>query len=127
MWIFTNFGFFSIVQNYENAERLVVRARSKGDLQALITNHGNDLGVTLKDIDTNDTSDYRYRIHVDRPKWAIVMMKITNDIDYTNFKDSVHSKMGKERAGLCSHVWSVMYTLQDKEKRDDTFRVLKVR
>lgn len=127
MWIFTNFGFFSVVQNYENADRLVVRARSRGDLESLITSHGNDLGITLKDINTNDSSDYRYRIHVDRAKWAVVMLKITNDIDYTNFKDSVHEKMGKERAGLCSHVWSVMYTLQDSEKKEERLRVLRVR
>lgn len=44
MWVFLNNSFLSIVADKENANRILVRARKKGDIQAAF----KGLGVKLK-------------------------------------------------------------------------------
>lgn len=117
MWLFTNFGFFSVVQ-YKNAKDLLfVRARSRSDLERLISSYGALVGRTSADIVETPDADYCCRILVEKSKWAAVMSAATEDIDYTNFKNSVHEKQGHDRASVYMDVWSTMYSMQSSEMK----------
>lgn len=115
MWVFTNFGFYSVVQHNKKPNNFLIRARSKDDLIRLILSYGEILNLSAKDIIVNDSADYRYRVEVDKSAWSNVISKISEDIDYYNFKDSVKDNLGSYRANLCHQVWDVMYELQESE------------
>jgi hypothetical protein len=102
MWIVTNKSFLSAVQDRDNPNGLVVRARIRGDLESFF---GNEIQV----LETED-SDYRFRVFVDKALFKVKMMNSINSIDYTNFKDSVKDK---ERKTWYSQIWSVMFRVQE--------------
>lgn len=110
MWIFTKFGFFSVVQYSPSPGTLVVRARTRSDLEALLDRHGQDLGYPQ--IIETPTADYCCRVLVPAPAWASVMSRFVDDIDYSNFKDTVRDAQGKERADVYGRVWHTMLSIQ---------------
>lgn len=101
MWVFTNRGFFSVVEYADDPTMLVVRARAKRDLDALRSMIPGLKIVVLKN------RDYEYRAFVTREAWETAILALTRDIDYGNFKDSVKAKMGPGRAGIYTRIWSV--------------------
>ena len=109
MWIFTDFGFFSAVNNRRNPNQIVLRARVRDDLERLIEKYVPE----RPEIIANAGTDYKYRIYLDKSVWANILLNATMDIDYTNFKRSVHDKMGDARADSCFNVWNAMYALQE--------------
>lgn len=111
MWIFTNFGFFSVVKK-GSPGNLMVRARERSDLENLINKHGDTLGVTVKSITVTPEADYCCRVEVPQEAWSATLSNISNDIDYDNFKDSVYENQGYERAHVYTSVWSTMYNMQ---------------
>ena len=100
MWVFTNRGFYSVVQNEDDPSELVVRARARGDLENL-----REFIPGLKILEW-EGRDYPCRIIVHRPVWERAMQALTQDIDYGNYKDSVKAKQGAERADLYLRIWS---------------------
>lgn len=110
MWIFTPFGFYSVVKKDPKSDVLNVRARAREDLIAL-----EEFLGPVKIIELGFT-DYRYRIEVKQETWAKVMAEVTMRLDYSNFKDTVKKRQGADRAGLYSRVWSVMYDLQPSRR-----------
>lgn len=113
MWLITNFGFFSIVQKPADASTrtLTVRSRSKKDLEALRDKYLPQVGPIKEGAGT----DYRYRAKLPKADLAIALLQITQDIDYSNFKNSVQAKQGLERADLYHKVWSVLYQLKESK------------
>jgi hypothetical protein len=107
MWFVTNFGFFSVVQK-KGDDILTVRARARGDLEALKERYVSKLGHILK----GEGTDYQYRARVSREDLAKAMGKIIMDIDYSNFKDSVAEKQGHKRARIYGEVWGTLLGLQ---------------
>src|SRR5262249_2362279 len=87
MWLITNFGFFSVVEKPgdNDAGRLTVRARVKGDLETLRDRYLPEMG----EITANAGTDYKYRAQVPRSAMARASAQIIDDIDYSNFKSSV--------------------------------------
>ena len=65
MWLFTKHGFFSAVQNWDDASLIHVRARFQGDLEKLCEAYG----VEPKVVSLPD-ADYPYRMDSDREKLA---------------------------------------------------------
>lgn len=108
MWIFTTFGFFSIVQK-PGDDRLTVRARARTDLDALRSQYLPALSETIEGAGT----DYRYRATVPRADLAQAMSRIVTDVTYSNFKSEVARGAGHGRERLYHRVWDVMYTLRD--------------
>jgi hypothetical protein len=108
MWIFTTFGFFSVVQK-AGEERLTVRARAKADLDALRSQYLPTLSATIEGAGT----DYRYRATVPRADLAEAMSRIATDVTYSNFKSEVARRAGHERAKRYGRVWDVMSDLHD--------------
>lgn len=109
MWVFTRYGFFSAVcarqGNRTGSEaidpaRLMVRARVRGHLEALKARFADLLGTC--DIHESATTDYAFRIVVDKLVWARVKSEVARHqgrggVDYEH---SLHE------------VWSIMYGLQ---------------
>ena len=60
MWIFSEQGFVSLVQDRDDASKLQVRARVADDITDTFP------GAELF---TADGADYRYRARIDRRKW----------------------------------------------------------
>ena len=96
MWIMTKYGFFSIVRARSNrvSDRIqvrphpnlmMIRARNRDHLEALRA------AFTLSgDIVATKNTDYPYRVIVSREVVGQIMIDLTLDVVYTNFKDEVH-------------------------------------
>ena len=110
MWLFTSFGFFSVVARRDRADLVLVRARCRADLEALRERHLPDL-----ELHENAGSDYRWRAFVTREDWERTAAAVAAAIDYPNFKDAIAERQGYERAELYHDVWDVMYRLQRRE------------
>jgi len=111
MWLITSIGFFSIVQKPGDSEdgMLTIRARAKGDMDALREKYLPTLGTTI----SNAGTDYRYRARAPREDIAKAMMKIVQDIQYGNFKNDVQKRQGSARAKTYHGVWDVLYGISE--------------
>ena len=99
MWIFTKYGFFSVVKKRdESSGRLAyhIRARRRGDLENLVDLELDDRNRTaliasrrrLKIVDT-PAGDYCSRLIVDAWNWARISTLLMVSIDYDNFKNEI--------------------------------------
>jgi hypothetical protein len=107
MWICLNDAFLSIVTDTANPDRLLVRARRRGDIERVFTD-------AL--ISENTGTDYRYRTRLPRATVASTLSARIADIDYPNFKASVTDT---ERHAAYFHLWGVMYRYQENELRSE--------
>lgn len=112
MWLFTPFGFYSIVRKDGGGE-LTVRARARADLSHLRRRYLPALSATV----VKPRSDYRYHAKVKKSALAAALRRIVEDIDYPNFKDEVRRVGGAEREELCHRVWEVMLEATELEQR----------
>lgn len=110
MWVFTQDGFISAVDNGFVPGKLAVRARDKRSLELLATLTGEEI------VKLNHT-DYPYRTHVTKEQFAEFLVTHVEDIDYKNFKDRVYTSRGKDFAGACGKVWDAMLDVTDAEAR----------
>ena len=111
MWIFTNRGYLSIVENRDNPDELLVRARYKGDIEA-------HFGKGYEILESSD-ADYRFRAFIDRNTVSAKIHRLVDNIDYSNFKDSCHLHLtgGQQEVGIKNRslfrVWDTMQCAQD--------------
>lgn len=122
MWIFTKHGFFSAVCARQgngtysqpvDLDRIMVRARVRDHLEALKKRFADLLGDC--EILESTSTDYAFRLFVQKSSWAKVVAELANETDYDNFKSEVAKH--QERSGAAYEhslhdVWSVMYKLQ---------------
>lgn len=110
MWLFTTRGFYSVVEkpSDKEADTLTVRARSRQDL----ANLSDLIEATPYRI---DNSDYPWRITVDRKEWNAVMVKLTEEIQYDNFKDAVCDR-NPDRYYPYINVWWTLLEIEDEEE-----------
>ena len=115
MWLITPVGFFSIVQKPtdQNAGTLTVRARVRGDLDALREHFLPGLG----DVHESSSNDYRFRAVAPRGEVAAALSSMIQTLDYSNFKSEVARVQGAGRAHLYHEVWDVLYKLQAEAKK----------
>lgn len=106
MWLTTTQGFYSAVAHRDDPGKLVVRARTREDIEALATQ--------IPDLDPfeDPAADYRWRAVVSRGDWQLAVADLAAAIDYPNFKNAVAERQGSERAGIYGRVWSVLLALQ---------------
>lgn len=109
MWLFLPEGFFSVVRGEEFGAELQERARAEGDLDALREAYLPSLGPTK----ATPHRDYPYRAFVTRADWAAALDKIALSIDYANFKDTVATRQGYERAHVYAKVWSACRAIEE--------------
>lgn len=107
MWIFTPNSFLSVVAPLPGTkaareDQLVVRARVKGDIEAIF---GNKYPVEY----TRDR-DYAFRALIPRDDVVKAVADSVKNIEYRNFKNQVKNKV---RAKAYTRVWGVMNDLQN--------------
>ena len=108
MWLFTSFGFFSIVRKPDDAF-LTIRSRTLGDLHRLRQHYLPTAGPPQ----AHRGTDYPWRMRCDQRDLARAMMRIVDDIDYANFKDEVSLVTGKSRAARYADVWHALHGMAE--------------
>src|SRR5262249_21809608 len=107
MWLFTPFGFFSIVQK-PGTTFLTIRARVAKDLDKWRERYLPD----VSDATAGGGTDYPSRAAVDQQAFAQALASIARDIDYDNFKSEVARRQGHRRAAAYSEVWGALLDLE---------------
>jgi len=105
MWLFTTQGFYSVVEDRDDPQWLLVRTRTREDLTAL----GSQ--VEGLEVFENADADYRWRARLLREEWLAAVAQLAHAIDYPNFKEAVDERQGSRRASLYSKVWLVLRRL----------------
>ena len=106
MWLCTQQGFFSIVQKQKN--EFHIRARKRRDLDNL-----SKLGGYQWQIIRTDQADYRFRVVVNQATVTSVLLNLSEDIDYDNFKSRIHDLPDqKEKTRAYAALWHDLYDLQ---------------
>lgn len=118
MWLMTKIGFFSVVAHRDDSETMLVRARVRGDLEALQGLWGKldypdlaGLGMTPSEIIDTPDADYAHRIFMPKWIWVILAEKLAEGIDYPNFKAAVHGNWRRDQAYF--RIWQEMKLLQN--------------
>lgn len=102
MWIFTSKSFISVVQKPGDTDLLTVRARLKGDIEAVFPG---------AKVEVNKGTDYKFRAKVPREVVAMAIHEQVMALNYSNFKNTVKKK---NRHSAYMDVWSVMHTHQSQ-------------
>lgn len=112
-WFFFTEGFVSIVSDRDDADNLLVRARTEDHLLALL---GRDLLDELgRDVvRKTPAGDYLYRAFVPRSFAVQRVTELTMGIDYDNFKNTLRDEDYHDAA---FEVWSSMHNLQMRTRQ----------
>lgn len=100
MWVCLNDGFISVVKDKLNFNELVVRARRKEILERLFPN---------REITELWNADYMYRTYCSKDEMTKIMAETIDNIEYSNFKDSVKDKELKD---LYGKFWTLHFYYQ---------------
>lgn len=106
MWLFCKHGFFSAIEHFDHKDVIHVRARFKGDLERLCAAFQIEPKVSR-----TPENDYPYRMDFTREQWTKIVATVANEIDYHNFKKSVHDGSKRDRAYM--DVWAALRCVQD--------------
>lgn len=112
MWVFTDRGFYSVVEAPGREGTFVVRARAKADLLALAELLPGMKIVKLKN------RDYQFRTFVKRADWERAIVLLTRDIDYSNFKNAVYARQGMKREAIYHRIWAVALSIAPRRRGD---------
>lgn len=102
MWIFLPNSFISVIQKPGDSSTLTVRARIKGDIEAVFPDAV---------VEANQGTDYKYRARVPREAVAQVLHDQVMGLNWHNFKGAVKDR---KRHDAYMNVWSAMYAAQDR-------------
>ena len=109
MWLITTDGFYSVVRHRDDPDKLLIRARTREDIEALRE------WIPGLEPYSDRRADYRWRAVVRRVKWVAAVAQMIGEIDYPNFKAAVGRRQGRDRAALYGEVWSTLLRLQAGE------------
>ena len=105
MWVFTNHGFYSIVKILDtNPEEFWIRSRRKEHLTTYFSEER---------IICTHATDYQYRVTINKEELIDIFTHLPQEIDYTNFKDSIQDKELKDAA---HYVWHDIFGVLDERK-----------
>tara|TARA_B100000686_G_scaffold301786_1_gene337379 strand:+ start:2553 stop:2867 length:315 start_codon:yes stop_codon:yes gene_type:complete len=102
MWVIMNKAYFSIVENKNNQEELLVRARVAGDIERVFPD-----AEVLK----NTGADYLYRASISKSVVSNTLKNEIENIDYGNFKNTVPWE-DELRHDVYFNVWNELSKLQ---------------
>jgi len=117
MWIFCKLGFFSAVQHRDKPDTLLVRGRFEGDLERLLESLPPEDRALCSKIWENTTADYFYRMEMPKRFFAKAVAEIANEINYGNFKDSVHEGYGSPRDAAYMGCWAELRHGQETQAK----------
>ena len=126
MWLFTKYGFFSVVAAKKpdgktlssklDPTQLMVRARVRQHLVNLQMRFASlrDLAV-LED----EGADYRFRLVVPKADWAMINRELADEIDYGNFKGLCERSdiVDRQYTSALHAVWDIHRKLQPASAR----------
>lgn len=113
MWIVSKFGYYSVVQTKNCKDLYMVRARVEKDLINLIDSLPILKGKVVK---SSEASDYHFRIFVDKSELDIIFIHLSNEIDYSNFKDKVKTVKNQiDKVPFYIEIWGVMFDYQYRD------------
>ncbi len=119
MWIFTPLGFFSVVTDRNNPNRLLVRTRARKDLDDFRSMYCRRMGPTIDRKKLGHGSDYPFRAFVGKKAFANAMTRVIKEMTYGNFKSSVKDNT---RHGVYMDVWSTMSAAERAGKLNGTYK-----
>ena len=102
MWLFLPNSFISIVQKPGDSDTLTVRARIKGDIEAVFPG---------AKVEANKGTDYKFRARVQRAEIARALHDQVMDLSWSNFKNAVKNRTRHE---AYMAVWSAMLCAQSR-------------
>ena len=108
MWLFTRHGFYSLTRSADEPDKLQVRARVRQDLDNL-----QKLTALTGHILETPAADYRWRWIVTPTQAEAITRRLTQDIDYSNFKGVVakQSDQCSKLTGLHA-IWEIHHEWQ---------------
>lgn len=106
MWLYTTIGFFSVVAHREDGQTLLIRARTREDLDELRRRHLPDL-----EIQDSADGDYPHCALLERSEWEYALARLAADVDYLSFEDAIRGSQGEDRANLYQRVWDAVRDL----------------
>lgn len=112
MWIATEHGFYSAVENRHDKNTVLVRTRVREDAERLAQWVGKKATV----IDS-PSADYPHRVVVTKKKWGEFVATAASNIDYDNFKNRV-GKHDRHRADVYHDVWAALMKLEKGHHRN---------
>lgn len=111
MWLYTKFGFYSVVHKPPcKCGELLVRARCIDDLKELQTILEKKFQFSGKIIET-PKADYAFRMIVPRQTWGEFLASTAMTLDYNNFKDSIPQRDHARHQAFFT-CWEAMFTWQ---------------
>ena len=108
MWVFSQDGFISAVDNGVKPGYLAVRARDRQSLVPLSE-------LAEAEIEFTPNRDYQYRVYVTRAMFQDFMNLSIETLDYGNFKDRLKVSRGSKFAYAAGSVWATMHDVTDAE------------
>jgi hypothetical protein len=118
MWVYSELGFFSIVEKPNDIGRgtLTVRARRVEDLVAL----GRLIGARAGQVEASDDTDYPVRMAAPRAAVAMALAGMARAIDYDNFKLRVaRTQPGRLEAYHEIHASTIRIEKKGRKHDDD--------
>lgn len=112
MWVITPSGFYSTVAHAELPEFVIVRARARADIEAFATFARGLTGESGRIV--YGTTDYPYRVIVQRNTWGAFLARETSALDYGNFKELIGSR-DTFREHVYERVWLDLMALELRE------------
>ena len=103
MWIFTKYGYLSIVEHNQINDYFQIRSREIKPLKKYWPEY---------DIHIIEWADYRFRINIKKDIAVKKLIKIIKDINYDNFKNQCTDS--REYHDALADIWSRMYFFQSQ-------------
>lgn len=122
MWIATEHGFYSAVENRHKKNTVIIRARVKEDLEKLVASVKGSKRRKLL-IESTPSADYPFRVTLRKTEWADFLSSAAQDIDYPNFKNRV-AKHDAQRSHVYHDVWATLMKLEKREAQRWTQELL---
>ena len=115
MWLFTRYGFFSVVQK-EDSDVLTIRAQVKSDLDRL----RRYVLPTLAQATSHGGTNYPWRATAGKADFGEAAKRMAEDISYAGFTDEVALSLGKNRAHRIGNVWTPLADMPDDLPEEDS-------
>ncbi len=123
MYLLTQRGFYDVVQHSRRPSRVMVRARSRADLERLLElalPEWREQGrwPAVGEIhETFHRADYPYRVDIRKPEWATMLVRLTLEIDYSSFKTRLKARLGRHRYNIVSDCWAAILEVEDEDPK----------
>lgn len=118
MWITTTGGFYSAVQDKQDADILSIRTRDKKSAEIAVASI-KEWFEEVCVIREGEGTDYPYRFRVSRENFSHWVARETMEyLNYTNFKSAAKESRGEVWEIALMGVWKDMMLVTDPEMQD---------